>query len=98
MGCLWAMRSHPNSPADLVKRGDMGADDGPFAVPGALRKPRELDWSAATDRAQGDARQTRVIAAPKFSLFAVFLGLRTLAHYSVLLYSYNLFRLSIRYK
>jgi lipopolysaccharide transport system permease protein len=76
----------------------MGAEDGPFAVPGALRKPSALDWSEASDRAQGEARQTRVIAAPKFSLFAAFLGLRTLAQYSDLLYTLSLFRLNVRYK
>ena len=44
----------------------MGAEDGPFAVPGALRKPSALDWSAATDRAQGDARRPGLLRRRNF--------------------------------
>src|SRR5207237_5022121 len=40
----------------------------------------------------------RVLRAPAFSLGTVVLGLRTLLHYSDLLYTLSLFRLNVRYK
>lgn len=43
-------------------------------------------------------RPIKVIRPPAFSLHTIFMGLRTLAQYSDLLYTLSLFRLSVRYK
>ncbi len=55
------------------------------ASPLAIR-PRSLDPSV------------RIIGPPSFSLNTVVVGLRTLLHYSDLLYTLSLFRLNVRYK
>ncbi len=44
------------------------------------------------------ARPLKVIRPPTFSISTIFVGVRTLAQYSDLLYTLSLFRLNVRYK
>jgi lipopolysaccharide transport system permease protein len=55
-------------------------------------------WNAAGEAARSGARPIKIIGPPRFSLSAIFTGLRTLAQYSDLLYTLSLFRLNVRYK
>jgi lipopolysaccharide transport system permease protein len=58
----------------------------------------EQRWKPAIERSQADSRPIKVIHPPRFSIGAIFGGLRTLAQYSDLLYTLSLFRLNVRYK
>ena len=71
------------SSASMSVQADLSTEDA--ANPLAIR-PRSLDPSV------------RVIGPPSFSLNTVVVGLRTLLHYSDLLYTLSLFRLNVRYK
>ena len=71
------------SSASMSVQANLSTEDA--ASPLAIR-PRSLDPSV------------RVIGPPAFSLNTVVVGLRTLLHYSDLLYTLSLFRLNVRYK
>lgn len=67
------------------------------APPGDPRVDVQLR-NAASGSAKTAARAFKVIGPPRFSVNAIFTGLRTLAQYSDLLYTLSLFRLNVRYK
>ena len=71
------------SSASMSVQANLSTEDA--ASPLAIR-PRSLDPSV------------RIIGPPSFSLNTVVVGLRTLLHYSDLLYTLSLFRLNVRYK
>src|SRR5258707_430877 len=55
-------------------------------------------WETASGLARAPGRPVKVIHPPAFSIATIFTGLRTLVHYSDLLYTLSLFRLNVRYK
>lgn len=67
--------------------------DAPAVV--ATREPAK---EAGNSTCSAAARRVKVIRPPAFSFLTVFGGVRTLVHYSDLLYTLSLFRLNVRYK
>lgn len=77
------------------------AEDAPVSVLGASpEKARQKveHGKQDDDRPRPAVRHIKVIRPPAFSFTTIFTGLRTLAHYSDLLYTLSVFRLNIRYK
>lgn len=82
-------------------------EDAPISVLGggspeeARRKEgarEKAEHRTQEDRPRSAARRIKVIRPPAFSFGTIFAGLRTLIHYSDLLYTLSLFRLNVRYK
>jgi lipopolysaccharide transport system permease protein len=64
----------------------------------AVSSPFPSEGEASAGAARIAERPLKIIRPPKFSLSTIYTGLRTLFHYSDLLYTLSLFRLTVRYK